>query len=98
MIKNKKSIPKEVYLSEYKIMKKIDIEKIEKAEKTLNNILLKIIIWFSFLADSKDDISKFLKKQAVQIYNHLLEQYQKAKEYYKAFKTRHKEYSNKKIK
>jgi hypothetical protein len=76
-------------------MKKIDIEKIEKAEKTLNDIFLRIIIWFSFLADSKDDIYNFFKKQLIQIYKHLLEQYKKIKEYYKAFKTRHKEYTKK---
>lgn len=79
-------------------MKKIDREKIEKAEKTLNEILLKIIIWFSFLADSKDDINNFLKKHITQIYNHLLEQYKKAKEYYQAFKQRHKEYTKQKSK
>lgn len=72
-----------------------NLEKIEKVEKTLNEKLLKIIIWFAFLADSKDDISDFLRKHAIQIYNHLLEQYQKAKKYYKAFKYRHKEYTNK---
>ncbi len=73
-------------------MKKIDREKIEKAEKTLNNILLQIIIWFSFLADSKDDINKFIKKQFYEIYDHLTTKYTKAKNYYIAFKARHKEY------
>jgi len=72
-----------------------NLEKIEKAEKTLNNIFLKIIIWFSFLADSKDDISKFAKKQFYQIYDHLTIKYTKAKNYYIAFKTRHKEYMEK---
>lgn len=72
-----------------------NIEKIEKAEKTLNETLLKIIIWYSFLADSKDDISNFLKKHIEQIYNHLMWQYQKAKAYYNAFKLRHKEYTKK---
>ncbi len=79
-------------------MKKIDIDKIEKAEKALNNTLLKIIIGFSFLVDSKDDISNFLKKQFYQIYDHLLNQYKKAKDYYKAFKQRHKEYTQKNFK
>ena len=72
-----------------------NLNKIEEAEKNINEVLLKIIIWFSFLADSKDDISKFLKKQAIQIYTHLMEQYQKAKAYYKAFKKRHEEYTKK---
>lgn len=76
-------------------MRTIDKEKIEKAEKSLNNFLIKIIIWFSFLADSKDDIIHFIKKQISQIYQHLSEQYQKAKNYYKAFKKRHKEYTKK---
>lgn len=71
------------------------MKNLEEAEKILNKNLLKIIIWFSFLADSKDDISKFIKKHWIQIYNHLIEQYQKAKEYYKAFKRRHKEYTKK---
>lgn len=71
------------------------LERIEKAEKILNKNLLKIIIWFSFLADSKDDINKFIKKQSIQIYNHLLEQYKKWKEYYISFKARHKEHTQK---
>lgn len=70
-------------------------KKIEEAEKTLNEKLLKIIIWFAFLADSKDDISNFLRNHAIQMYNHLLEQYKKMKEYYISFKTRHKEYTKK---
>lgn len=72
-----------------------NLEKIEKAEKTLNNIFLKIIIWFSFLADSKDDINKFIKKQFYQIYDHLTIKYTKLKNYYIAFKARHKEYIEK---
>ncbi|MDD3262681.1 MAG: hypothetical protein PHR61_02440 [Candidatus Absconditabacteria bacterium] len=72
-----------------------NLEKIEKVEKTLNNILLKIIIGFSFLADSKDDISKFTKKQFYQIYDHLSIKYIKRKKYYIAFKARHKEYIEK---
>ncbi len=79
-------------------MKKIDIEKIEKAEKALNNTLLKIIIWFSFLVDSKDDINNFCRKHFFQIYHHLLDEYKKAKNYYKAFKQRHKEFTNKQTK
>jgi len=72
-----------------------NIDKIKNAEKQINSILLKIIIWFSFLAYSKDDIWDFLKKQTTEIYNHLFEQYQKAKKYYEAFKVRHKEYTKK---
>lgn len=70
------------------------MNKIEKLEKTINDILLKIILWFSFLLDSKDNINDFIQKHKIGIQNHLIEQYQKAKKYYRAFKQRHKEYIN----
>lgn len=70
------------------------MNKIEKLEKTINDILLKIILWFSFLLDSKDNINDFIQKHKIGIKDHLIEQYQKAKKYYKAFKKRHKEYTN----
>ncbi len=76
-------------------MKKQELSKIEKAEKTLNNAILKIIFWFSFLLDYKEDVSNFLNRHFSQICEHLQTQYQKARNYCKEFKKRHKEYIEK---
>jgi hypothetical protein len=71
------------------------MDNIQKIEKDINKTLLKIIIWFSFLLDSKDEIINFCKKQSIQIYKHLILQYQKLKKYYISFKYRHQEYTKK---
>ena len=49
---------------------------LQEAEKKINWVLLHLIIWFSFIADSKEDIGIFLKKHAIEIFHHLLKQYQ----------------------
>jgi hypothetical protein len=77
---------------------KNNLEKIKKAEKQINQTLLKIIIWFTFLLESQEEIYDALKKYAIQIYKHLKVQYKRSKKYYIAFKKRHQEYTRKNIK
>jgi hypothetical protein len=59
---------------------------LQEAEKKINWVLLHLIIWFSFIADSKEDIGIFLKKHAIEIFHHLLQQYTFAKVRYLKFK------------
>jgi len=60
--------------------------RLQEAEKKLNWVLLHLIIWFSFIADSKEDIGIFLKKHTIEIIHHLLEQYKFLKVRYLKFK------------
>ncbi|MEI6426429.1 MAG: hypothetical protein WCO66_03685 [Candidatus Absconditabacteria bacterium] len=60
--------------------------RLQEAEKKLNGALLHLIIGFSFIADSKEDIGIFLKKHTIEIMHHLLEQYKFYKERYLKFK------------
>lgn len=58
----------------------------KEAEKKINWVLLHLIIWFSFIADSKEDIGIFLKTHSIEIFHHLLAQYKLFKERYLKFK------------
>jgi len=60
--------------------------RLQEAEKKLNWVLLHLIIWFSFIADSKEDIGIFLRTHAIEILHHLLAQYKLYKERYLKFK------------